>query len=531
MTTIWEISGDLVAESPLHIGATSEGSTANAVMLTDGKGRYVVPGTSLAGVLRARLGAVNPAVWGDVADSTATTSAVTIFDAWVEPKKWDNPNDPAGRTERTTTSIDRATGAPARHHLFRREYLSKGTTFRFRAIVEGPDDTGILEAEAKRIAAVVRDGIDVGASTSSGYGRLRSRNTTIVRKMLTRANLLQSLGRGKQIQFDNVVVERPMLSITAPVTAAGALFVSDEDDGGVIKQFPLTTRDGGNIRFLIPGSSVKGVLRSHAETIVRTVTGTDTPVPESHPDARERFLLQLADCGLPAVTDLFGTAADDDSAGRPGNRGAIRVNDLVSDVAVPSDQWNNVLNAAGEEAARAQVRKLNATLNPNGASLVLAVRNSIDRFSGGTVDTKLFTSLEPHVPWQAITLQVDLAHLERVTSTTDPDGDSDDPDARKAIPNPDRRDAALALLLFVLIDLCEGWIRFGAETTRGAGAVKADRSTIVLDVPAESVASGLNGSLDQILDDPDLLDALTAAWLHELDEAAARRSAQEETHV
>ncbi|MFT3662694.1 MAG: RAMP superfamily CRISPR-associated protein [Gordonia sp. (in: high G+C Gram-positive bacteria)] len=524
--TIWEITGDLVAQSPLHIGAAESGSLIDAVLVRDGLGRYLVPGTTLAGVLRARLDG-DSAVWGDVEDDEATTSAVTVFDAWT--------GDSVAIEERTTTSIDRVTGAAAAHHLFSREYLAEGTTFRFRALIEGDAERPELEQEAIRIAALLRTGIAVGAKTSSGYGLIKSKNVEILRKSFERSRLLATLGvAGKPARVDHLKHRetQDLLVVTVPFTAAGAVFVADSRDGGEIGQLPLTASRGANTHFVIPGTSSKGALRSHAEVIARTVTDVDAPAYD--PEKPSSFLDQLTSVGLHAVGDLFGRANEKADASRDatgsqdtGNSAAIRVHETLSETKIPATQWEALINAKNKQDVHSRVRNLNRQLNKSGAHLVFATRNSIDRFSGGTVDAKLFTALEPHVAWQPLTLEIDLDALTRNTA---------DRDREKAtlVPNSDRRNAALALLLFILLDMADGipdgGLRLGADVTRGSGGLRVDRKQITLTASRGSYAERLNGSLDEVLADDDLLEELSGAWSRQIAHPGDDQKA-EESHV
>ena len=82
--------------------------------------------------------------------------------------------------------------------------------------------------------------------------------------------------------------------------------------GTVVHALPLAdrvTRDPGlaQMAWLLPGSSIKGALRSHAERIVRTLRGVAAPGD---------FLEAVRDRQLGPVLTLFGFA-DAWSAGQP----------------------------------------------------------------------------------------------------------------------------------------------------------------------------------------------------------------------
>src|SRR5207244_13606056 len=72
-------------------------------------------------------------------------------------------------------------------------------------------------------------------------------------------------------------------------------------DGMIIDTLPLLAKHGGALKLLLPGSSIKGVLRSHAERIM------ETPVPKM--GAAAKFNEQIATHAL--VNVLFGARNDE----------------------------------------------------------------------------------------------------------------------------------------------------------------------------------------------------------------------------
>lgn len=436
MITTLELEGQLSVITPLHIGAADEGDLVDEELMRDGQGRILIPGTSLAGVLRSLLS--DDELWGE-SEGDFTTSVLTVCDAWADA--------PPAIETRTMNSIDRRTGGVAAHHLHSREHVLPGATFRFRCYADcTPENSERVEQLMLAIKGLLtKPGIKIGKGTSTGNGHIRLTNSTLKRREFTPAGLLESLGGGTEIFGDATTAPRASnrVFITIPFEAEGALFVGQTRDGTVIDTVPLTRTDGENVRFLLPGSSIKGVFRSRAEFIARTVTGADVP---------ERFLDQLSQTGLQQIADLFGSSHDGFA-----NRGALSFNDVTSTTTVNKQEYQGLIKMTKTQSTEKDALKLVDSINQelvDGDFLDIAVRNSVDRFSGNTVAGALFSTLEPHVSWNALSITLDLQLLRELA-------DSDQK----------RMSASYALLAFLLIDLVEGAMHFGANTTRGSGGV------------------------------------------------------------
>ncbi|MCT1563143.1 RAMP superfamily CRISPR-associated protein [Corynebacterium glucuronolyticum] len=464
-----ELTGTLAVQSPLHIGSASEGELVDATLMRDGLQRIVIPGTSLTGALRTQF---DSPLWGHIAggdEETSAASMITVFDAFTEQ----TPEIEV----RTMNSIDRRTGGVAGHHLYTREYVLPGVTFRFRCLAEYTEDNA---AEMEELIQRIRHrlethGIQVGKDKSKGAGSLQLENAGLVRRSFDPQHLLRSLRGGEPVGDDTIADESGnVVSITIPFEREGALFLGEKRDGAAVQIVPLTRMLPDGVHFLLPASSIKGVFRNRAEFIARTVTGT--PVPDN-------FLDQVSQSGLVQVADLFGNASvtTPDGSTHPAVRGALTFHDVVSVNSVDPVLYADIVdrtkdNRDGDpaETERADahgintcVEKINAQWKRNETTkndfLHVAWRNSVDRFSGNTVAGALFCTLEPHVTWKPMRLTLDMDRL-----TTLAHGDED------------RVKAACALLLFLLRDLVEGYLRFGVQTTRGSGGILVDPETLKL---------------------------------------------------
>lgn len=519
MTNIFELTGTLTTRSPLTIGSDSDGNLIDRVQFIDGADRITIPGTSLTGAIRSASheGAVKG--WG----SKDSASNITVFDA--------HATSQVPLAIRSSVAIDRNTGTAVDRHLFRREVVPRGTDFRLRVIVEtragySDDDA---RADLKHIVSTLGLGdFAAGSSTSRGFGNLQLTQHTVVRRSIDRTGLRKALFGGEEVRtltanVGTVDLRAGVLRITVPWTPLGTVMSKVAVEGGVADAEPLTEWERGDatdaVRLVIPGSSIKGVLRTHAERIARTLTGREVP---------STFLQQMKAAGLPGVGDLFGLAADDNDSANVGRRGVLTVQEVCSTVGVNSAHWQSVREAAaeplaGESHSNESTRNLSELAkavddfnsryagdpaDPPGIWLDVVMRNSIDRWTGGTAQGRLYSTVEPHATWEPIRIDVDVDRLRRLNRE-----------------NPAGIDAALALLLFELIDACAGWLAIGYATTRGLGSFTVDAEEIRFtgDIAAAATdhAQALveHETLAQLLTDTALLEAMSACWTSHLSAA------------
>ena len=191
-------------------------------------------------------------------------------------------------------------------------------------------------------------------------------------------------------------------------------------------------------QLLIPGTSIRGALRSRASRIARTVLAARDELSKfaSH-DLHEQI------AGEPnLVRYMFGSTE---------YRGAVTVHDCLST----------------ERGKRIEV-----------------THNAIDRWTGGVIDGGLFTEavyLGTH--WEPITIDIDLRQLlNNIEAEKGPEDDgttvgadeagvgSEDREQPKPI-HADYAHAAYVLLGLVLAELTAGTLPLGSRSTRGLGQV------------------------------------------------------------
>lgn len=191
---------------------------------------------------------------------------------------------------------------------------------------------------------------------------------------------------------------------------------------------------------LLPGTSIRGALRSHCSRIARSIVSDSESSDElTMPGDVHK---QLAADPL-LVRYLFGTTE---------YRGAVRVRDCEGRIP--------------EEAGKDKPLKL--------------TRNAIDRVTGSAAHGALYSELlYPHAKWDSIVIEIDHAQLCRNIyqdpgDCTLPSVPSSDQECKHpAIKN--RLRAAILLLTMAVTDLCEGVLSLGGGTGGGLGFIDVSR--------------------------------------------------------
>jgi CRISPR/Cas system CSM-associated protein Csm3 (group 7 of RAMP superfamily) len=336
------VLGKLVARTAIHIGSGHGDDACDAFLRRDVRGRWVLPGTALAGALRGlatrlapRLsltprkplpatrtwclaleenpsggqpcGCVVCGLFGDLFPGVADerdrqteetggrASRLLVFDA--------SPEVSAGNAAlRDLVGIDRVSGTAARDAAakFDLEVLPAGTTFFLRLEL----DASTSDDEAALLAAVLsewREGRAVlGGRSARGLGAFTLEEVRLVERDLTQPDgLLAYLDTDRPWEGSDLVpqtdwLDRQLTRLrgqvgTAPagvpavarsfawlrfdLQALGPFLTHDarvSGRGGFDHALTLMQPDR-NGRPVLPGSSLRGVLRSHAERIARTL--------------------------------------------------------------------------------------------------------------------------------------------------------------------------------------------------------------------------------------------------------------------
>lgn len=424
-------------------------------------------------------------------------SALT-FHAVSFPQHKDKDSGESPLPRRHGVGIDRTTGAASAGALYEHEFLPRGTAFAIRITAEGRDGEQKNDTERKGnkqsegipgpassdtvkkllefiVDVLKSDTFSLGGRTGSGQGKIqviepklrRFSGTTDARTLTAPADVLNALigedeeGTPIPLELGGWSLEKPA-RIKITWWSPTGIFVAEDEKltkqrkaaqeaenkkKGIEEEvhevvYPLRdpSEEWENAQLLIPGTSIRGALRSRASRIARTVLAARDELPTfaSH-DLHEQI---AAEPNL--VRYMFGCTE---------YRGALTVHDCLS---------------------------------KKTGTCVEITHNAIDRWTGGVIDGGLFTEavyLGTH--WKPIKIDIDLRQLlsnieaekgeakskrkEAETKETPQDGQKDT-QQREHVYAPYAR-AAYVLLGLVLAELTAGTLPLGSRSTRGLGQV------------------------------------------------------------
>ena len=422
-------------------------------------------------------------------DSLPIRQSALTFHAVSFPEYKDSDSGESPLPRRHGVGIDRTTGAASDGALYEHEFLSRGTRFDIRITAEGRDGEkmgrdqsegipGPASSESVKkllefiVDVLTQHKVSLGGRTNSGQGSftvgkpdLRTLAATTGKETgtsLTEAlNSLigaEATGSHTDLELGGWTLEEPA-RITIDWWSPTGIFVAEDDDltkqrktaedenkkKGIDEEvhevvYPLRDPSEAweNAQLLIPGTSIRGALRSRASRIARTVLAARRELaPFASHDLHDQI---AAEPNL--VRYMFGSTE---------YRGAVTVHDCLST----------------ERGKRIEVK-----------------HNVIDRWTGGVIDGGLFTEavyLGTH--WEPITIDIDLRQLlNNIEAEKGPEDDgktvgadetgigSEDREQSKPT-HADYAHAAYVLLGLVLAELSAGTLPLGSRSTRGLGQV------------------------------------------------------------
>jgi CRISPR/Cas system CSM-associated protein Csm3 (group 7 of RAMP superfamily) len=509
-----QISGTVDVKRTLHVGGMHLDTNVDLTLAVNGKGEVYIPGTSIAGALRAwsenAFGEVPcRLLWGyqDTEKNAdrgehEQASAIVVEDAVV--KTSDGGVMQSHQMEvRDGIGIDRHLGSTVENFQYTRGVIPRGSTFPLALSIDCPSKEKAEEIYPivnALLTALTEGEIKLGAAKTRGLGwvELQEGFKRVEHRLNTQKGLLDAL-RGSSDAYDyqvSSVAPKKVGKIVLELKweAVGPLMVKSEQSGVAIDILPLMASKGvGQLGFVLPGSSVKGAIRSQAERIIRTLKSEYQTLKLENQKTTPEFLKQI---NLPLINSLFGKAATPESGESvkylPG-LSALSVEDCYSDKTCTLSDWQKVLDAT-------KGTKLEPVLAGVGIGEVQqAYHVAIDRWTGGAADQMLYTAIEPFgVGWESITMRLDFDRIPE-----------------------DKRDAALVLLLLLFRDMADRRIALGYGTNRGMGGMQLQSVEFkgvgeLPDLAQKVVDKGLpNGELAHL--GKDLLTALTEAWTKWLD--------------
>ena len=429
----------------------------------------------------------NSHLWGGLSDQGAWASALTFHTVDLHNAK-DFPGGEGGSDQggagrlptRMGIAIDRYWGAAGDTALFEHEYVPAGRPLTLTITAQAgsmpenrPGDPGapfggvsecqpVTEEDVERLFSIIlgvlkSERVSFGGRRNAGWGRVRpdmrsgsERFWVLTGAPLgTRDGLLNWLGNGcgedmseriKPIECgepDRVRINIDWNSPTGILVADPRLSrvessderndPRDEDDPDeLVPTRHLRSGPGENAPIVLPGSSVRGALRSRASRIARTILA-----------ARHA-----------SVNDWSNTNVHNQLAHDP---------DLVQ-------------RLFGSTERRGALTVLDTLAASNGSTRLIT-HNAGDRWTGGVAEGTLYGEEVHDAEWKNIVLELDLKALSnddnrrRETQRSRPEDDN-------------RRKAAWCLLGLVLAELAAGTLPLGSRGTRGLGQVEVTRITV-----------------------------------------------------
>ena len=434
-------------------------------------------------------------------DSLPIRRSALTFHAVSFPQYKDIDSGESPLPRRHGVGIDRTTGAASDGALYEHEFLPRGTRFTIRITAEGRDDEPMENKQSEGIPGpasseaielllrLIRSlfkskAISLGGRTGSGQGAIKVQESNEERQESDDQYLrivAQSEGiEGKEPvdivdALTGALTEGPEWSKGTDSSACvgtqparikitwwspTGIFVAEDEEltkqrkaakeaeneeKGINEEvhevvYPLRdpSVEWENAQLLIPGTSIRGALRSRASRIARTVLAArDDFKPLTSHDIHEQI---AAEPNL--VRYMFGSTE---------YRGAVTVHDCLS---------------------------------TKRGKLIEVTHNAIDRWTGGVIDGGLFTeAVYLGTKWQPITIDIDLRQLlNNIEAEKGPEAKRGPADAAEAEHSSLEREqlkpthadyahAAYVLLGLVLAELSAGTLPLGSRSTRGLGQV------------------------------------------------------------
>lgn len=273
------ITGDLKLLSPLTISTGQSDGVIDSMVMRNGTGNAMIPGTSLSGVIRhivanscSRQDA--ELIFGCLqaeGDSVPHQSLITIDDVVL---------DQAEIVVRDGVAIDSVTGTAIRTGKYDYEAVDRGAVGKFQAELvirkEQQENREHIEALVKSIADQLAYGISLGARTAKGMGQAKADNVAVAVYDFEKKQALSAWLLGKNAPAMYKASPKAMMGMEnfhmeIILALKSSLLVGAEPD--IFREETAAKLDKVMLRsqkdFVIPGASVKGVVRKQAERICR----------------------------------------------------------------------------------------------------------------------------------------------------------------------------------------------------------------------------------------------------------------------
>lgn len=422
-----KVCGTFVSQTPLSVGGLGSSEHVDLELAEDGQGRCYVPGTSLAGPMRAWMERhIRPEelvknLFGYIcnAEDDGQASVLYVSDSLVKAPR---------RERRHGIAILEDTGTTRENFLYTRALLPRGTRLPLvmeLEILKGADAGGHpAGALDLLLEALQRGDIRFGACKTRGMGVLKLEDLTVdYYDFAGDPEALDLWLEGKSAAKHSLSdFPRPHLEegrafdITITWHSTSPLMVKSGRDGAEADMMPLMSGVEGGIAPVIPGTSLKGILRSQARKILDTLFNSKEPGEKG----KERWDI---------LSRLFGSQ---ERAGR------LMLDDVycLPQEPISDEAWlDEDLETLNHVTERRQYV-------------------AIDRFTGGASDGALYSArpVRRDAKWGIIHLAVDF-----------PEDEPQEEILRE-----------LALVKLLVRDMRDGFIPIGFGSRRGLGEIAVD---------------------------------------------------------
>lgn len=274
------VTGKITLESPLLIGDgtgdESYESTKDIHVLKNKQEQPFIPGTSLAGVLRDYVMSCGDEDAAELFGNADTEqSMLQISDIVLEN---------AVLTTRDGVRIDSVTGTAVNGAKFDYEAVNKGADGQLKISIKlrkkHENKVQDIRKAFIKLRARLEEGIAVGGKTATGFGRIKMTETAsgyynfgnpadVKAWLLDYENIPKNASDKITEKCKATVAETNRLIVDADFAIRSAMLIRDLDvsvedrDKNISAVFKRSGND-----FVIPGTSLKGVLRSHSAYIL-----------------------------------------------------------------------------------------------------------------------------------------------------------------------------------------------------------------------------------------------------------------------
>lgn len=321
------ITGDLVLDAPLLIGSgvgDDWGNDKDIHVLKDKKGRAFIPGTSICGVLRDFLqkhedfAGMEADLFGDM---DRAQSCINIDDIVL---------DDAELTFRDGVSIDMNTGVAVNAAKYDYEAVDRGARGRFRIEVTRRACDEANWGKRREAVILLREklisGLAVGAITAKGFGRVHAENVSsgfydfhdsadvkewFMQKEPTpekASDRMEEHAAHRLTVSDDFVIEADF-SLRTSLIVRDYTRKKKVPNSKVKEKYFNAVSLMSKESYVLPGTSIKGVLRHHSEHILECLGMSNACLnnlmgcAEKDKKVKSRFFVEeslLSDAVVPA---------------------------------------------------------------------------------------------------------------------------------------------------------------------------------------------------------------------------------------